>query len=294
MTSLDRANLMERILTILPVGVWIMDTNGQIVYGNPEGQKIWAGARYVAPERFGEYKGWWTATGKEIAPEEWAASRAIRNGEISIDEEIEIQCFDGTHKILLNSAMPIRADDGSIEGAIIVNHDITERKHMEERLRQLAEHDPLTGAYNRRLLFDQLEAEIERSKRYGALSVLMFDVDLFKRVNDEHGHVAGDRVLAGIAALVRENLRGPDKLARYGGEEFVVIAPGIDGRQAAVLAERLRQVIAAAKFDSLPPVTCSFGACQFRNGDDTDALIRRADDLLYKAKQAGRNCVAAE
>jgi len=292
MPALDLAALMQKILTILPVGVWIMDASGKIVYGNPAGQAIWAGARTVGPERFGDYKGWWVATGKQIQAEEWAAARAIHNGEISIDEEIEIECFDGTHKIVLNSAMPIRREDGSIEGAIIVNHDITERKRMEQRLRDFAEHDPLTGAYNRRLLFEHLESEIRRAQRYGALSLVMFDVDHFKNVNDTYGHVVGDHVLAGIAALVRGELRGPDRLARYGGEEFVVIAPGVDSRQAAVLAERLRSAIAAERFDSLPQITCSFGVCELNDGD-ADSLLRRVDDFMYQAKRAGRNRVVS-
>ena len=90
MPALDLAALMQRILTILPVGVWITDASGKIVYGNPAGQAIWAGAHYVGPERFGDYKGWWVATGKQIQAEAWAAARAIRTGEISIDEEIEV------------------------------------------------------------------------------------------------------------------------------------------------------------------------------------------------------------
>lgn len=112
MSLIDRVDLLQRVLAILPVGVWIMDETGKIQYGNTAGQGIWAGGRYVGPEQFGQYKGWWVATGKLIRAEEWAAARAIRKGETSIDEEIEIECFDGSHKVILNSAMPIhRADD---------------------------------------------------------------------------------------------------------------------------------------------------------------------------------------
>lgn len=294
MSGLDRVDLYQKILALLPVGVWIMDETGKIQYGNPAGQKIWAGARYVGPDEFGQYKGWWVTTGKLIKPEEWAAARAIRKGEVSVDEEVEIESFDGKRKVILNSAMPIRRDDGGIEGAIIVNHDITKRKRAEERLRDMAEHDPLTGVYNRRSLFDILEAEIRRARRYrGPLSLVMFDVDHFKRVNDAHGHEAGDRVLVGIAETVRKELRAADRLARYGGEEFVVIAPGITAQQASALAERLRARIAATKVEPLPRVTCSFGVCQFA-GEDSDAFIRRADDLMYQAKQAGRNRVVSD
>ena len=121
----------------------------------------------------------------------------------------------------------------------------------------------------------------------------MFDLDRFKNVNDAHGHQAGDRILRGIADCVRGELRGGDVLARYGGEEFVIAAPGIEWRQAAALAERLRIRIAEERFDSLPQVTCSFGVCEF-NGGDVDSLIGQVDGLMYEAKRNGRNCVVAE
>ena len=294
MPPLGRVDLLRNVVEILPVGVWIMDQDGKILYGNPAGHRIWAGARYVGVEQFGEYKGWWVATGKRIEPEEWAAARAIRNGETSIDEEVEIECFDGTRKIILNSAMPIRDDDGNIVGAVIVNHDITERKRFEERLREMTEHDPLTNTYNRRHLYTILETESERARRYDtALSVVMFDIDHFKTVNDTHGHLAGDRVLVRIAEIVQQELRSVDLLARYGGEEFLIVAPGIDRPRAVILAERLRTLIATANFDPVPQITCSFGVHQF-GGEDTDSIFRYVDDLLYKAKQQGRNCVVTE
>ena len=139
--------LLQSVLEALPIGVWILDAEGRIVHGNPAGVAVWAGARYVGPQDFGEYKGWWMSTGERIAPEEWAAARAIRNGETSIDEEIEIECFDGAHKIILNSAVPLLGSDGRITGAIIVNQDITARKHAEtERAAMLREHERLSLA----------------------------------------------------------------------------------------------------------------------------------------------------
>ena len=294
MPPLGRLDLLRNVVDILPVGVWILDETGKILYGNSAGHRIWAGARYVGVEQYGEYKGWWVATGKRIEAEEWGAARAIRNGETSIDEEVEIECFDGTRKIILHSAMPIRDEDDNIVGAVIVNHDITERKRFEERLREMTERDPLTNTFNRRHLYAILERESERARRYGtALSVVMFDIDHFKTVNDTHGHLEGDRVLVRIAEIVQQELRSVDLLARYGGEEFLIVAPGIDRPRAVVLAERLRMLIAAADFDPVPQITCSFGVHQF-DGEDTDSIFRYVDDLLYKAKQQGRNCVVTE
>jgi PAS domain S-box-containing protein len=130
--------MLAAVLDALPVGVWIMDREGRITHGNPAGRRIWGGARYVGPEQFGEYRGWWTHTGKRIEPNEWAAARAIQKGETSLDEVIDIECFDGSRKTILNSALPVRGPDGSIVGAIIVNQDISLRRKAElERERLL-------------------------------------------------------------------------------------------------------------------------------------------------------------
>ena len=142
----DREVLMK-MLQLLPVGVWIMNREGRIIHGNPAGQQIWAGARYVGMAQFGEYKGWRADTGKLIAAEEWAASRAITKGEGSIREELEIECFDGTHKFILNSAMPIHDSNGAIIGAIVVNEDITEIKRAHDELKKL--NSELTEALNK-------------------------------------------------------------------------------------------------------------------------------------------------
>lgn len=127
--------LLRTTMELLPVGLWITDKEGRIIQGNPAGLQIWAGAKYVGIERFGEYKAWRVDSGKRIEPDEWAVARAIRRGEASIDEELEIECFDGTHKIILNSAVPIRSDQNEITGVVVVNQDITERKETEKRIR---------------------------------------------------------------------------------------------------------------------------------------------------------------
>ncbi|MBI5056542.1 MAG: PAS domain S-box protein [Nitrospirae bacterium] len=126
--------LLRKVLEILPVGVWITDKDGNIVQGNSASKRIWEGARYIGIEKYGEYKGWWLDTGKKIEPDEWAAARAIEKGETSIEEEVEIECFDGSRKIILNSALPIRNEQDEIMGTIIVNQDITERKKAEKTL----------------------------------------------------------------------------------------------------------------------------------------------------------------
>ena len=131
--------LLEAVMDSLPVGVWLMDGQGRIIRSNPAATRIWAGARYVGVEQFGEYKGWWADTGREIRPEEWAAARAFSKGETSINEKIVIQCFDGSRRTILNSAVPLFDAEGRVNGAVIVNQDIDSLERAQLEIRQLNE-----------------------------------------------------------------------------------------------------------------------------------------------------------
>lgn len=127
--------LLSSVLQALPVGVWITDRAGKIISGNPAGQAIWGGSRYVGVDQYGEYKGWWADTGEPIAADEWALARAIAKGETSVNELINIKCFDGKHKTILNSAMPIYDPKGEITGAIVVNQDVTQLLRTQKALK---------------------------------------------------------------------------------------------------------------------------------------------------------------
>jgi PAS domain S-box-containing protein len=131
----------ERLLTtavdLLPVGLWVLDAKGQIVISSAAAQRIWAGVHYVGLDQLGEYKGWRTADGTLVEAHDWAGARALEKGETTLDQEVEIECFDGTRKIILDSAVPLRESDGTIRGAVTVNQDITERKNTENALRQI-------------------------------------------------------------------------------------------------------------------------------------------------------------
>jgi PAS domain S-box-containing protein len=134
----ERERLLQGVLDALPVGVWIADRDGNIVHGNPAGRRIWAGERLVGVENYGEYKGWWAGTDRPIEPRDWALARAIERGETSIDELVDIQCFDGSRRTILNSAVPLRDDSGAVTGAIVVNEDVTQRKLVEETVANIA------------------------------------------------------------------------------------------------------------------------------------------------------------
>jgi len=169
-------------------------------------------------------------------------------------------------------------------------HAALQEKNAE--LERLSVTDQLTGLYNRRRLMEVLASEIQRSKRHEhAFSLLMMDVDHFKKFNDSLGHLAGDRVLAGVAEVLGEATRDIDTASRYGGEEFVVVLPETDLDEAVEVAERIRSSLAARIFEGRR-VTLSVGAAEFpRHGDDVQPLIAAADAALYRAKEGGRNRV---
>jgi diguanylate cyclase (GGDEF)-like protein len=161
-----------------------------------------------------------------------------------------------------------------------------------EELERLSVTDQLTGLYNRRRMLEVLENEVHRSRRLEhRFSVLMMDVDHFKKFNDSFGHQAGDRVLAGLAEVLRETTREIDTPARYGGEEFLVVLPEAGVDAAVEVAERIRTTLSARIFEGRR-VTLSVGVAEFpTHGDDGERLVAAADDALYRAKEEGRNRV---
>lgn len=161
-------------------------------------------------------------------------------------------------------------------------------------LQQQADHDGLTGLYNRQKFNALCAAEIARGKRYGTpLALIMFDIDRFKNVNDTYGHLVGDEVLIETARTVEARMRELDTLARWGGEEFMILAPHTDLDHALNLAEQVRSVIDEHVFPTVGRMTCSLGVSALAQHDTVDRLIYRADAALYLAKRNGRNRVAA-
>jgi two-component system, cell cycle response regulator len=167
----------------------------------------------------------------------------------------------------------------------------------QEALREQATHDSLTGLYNRRAIIERLDYELARARgQPGILSLLLLDADHFKRVNDGHGHQVGDDVLREMATRLRGVLRASDALGRYGGEELIAVLPASDVSVAMRVAETMRSAVAANPFATRNgplAVTVSIGSATWNGRDDADALIKRADEALYRAKSAGRNRVEA-
>jgi diguanylate cyclase (GGDEF)-like protein/PAS domain S-box-containing protein len=219
------------------------------------------------------------------------------------DHEAKLLKKGGKVMHCLLAATQRRSEDGSLLGYQGIVRDITAQRVMEETLREserkykeLSITDDLTGLFNQRHFYNQLRAEIDRIRRYNhPMALLLLDVDNFKLYNDTYGHLAGDKVLAKLGQLIRESLRKTDSGYRYGGEEFIVILTETPGQESMVVAERLRKRFADEIFFpvSLEPVgiTVSVGVASYREGEDIESFVKRADQNMYQAKGKGKNCV---
>ncbi|SDH69253.1 sensor domain-containing diguanylate cyclase [Roseospirillum parvum] len=188
--------------------------------------------------------------------------------------------------------VPIKGGDRDYLLCMI--NDVTEQRRLMRRLEHQATHDPLTGLFNRQHAQRVIDGEIRRAQRLvHPASLVMIDVDHFKRVNDRFGHPAGDQVLQEVAARLAERLRETDMLARWGGEEFLILLPGTDRDGARRLAETLRQAVGGAPFGEVGRVTLSLGVSALRPGESVSAWLSRVDVALYEAKHAGRDRTVA-
>lgn len=200
------------------------------------------------------------------------------------------------HEFPVELAIAAVMSEGKLEFSAFIR-DITERKRVETELREMATTDFLTGWANRRHFIAGMTDELARLQRADHLkaSVLMLDLDHFKRINDALGHAAGDAVLRHVAALMRDELRRIDTAGRIGGEEFAILLPGANPDEAKILAERLRQKVAMnplARDDQVISVTVSIGIAALQASDaSADTALLRADQALYRAKNHGRNRV---
>lgn len=197
--------------------------------------------------------------------------------------------------------MPVKNEGGEVEYVCFTLFDVTDTSIYQMKLQELtlqlkdaSDHDGLTKLFNRRFIEETLDKEFSRARRYGhTLSVIMTDIDFFKKVNDNHGHLAGDEVLRVVADRLKSCLRDSDILGRYGGEEFMIVLPETKSDGAIILAERLRRAVEAepvALRETSLAITISLGISEIRTDTKNyEQLIGEADQGLYESKEAGRN-----
>ncbi|WP_018649555.1 MULTISPECIES: sensor domain-containing diguanylate cyclase [unclassified Thioalkalivibrio] len=285
----EQLRLLSTALEVSGDPVLITDPEGTITYVNAAFEELMGYSRRdvlgANPRRFRSgshddafYRGMW---------------ESLERGETFRGEFVNRR-RDGSLIHLEQTITPVLDDHGEISHYVALGKDVTDRVRMEDEIRRVAHTDWLTGVANRLSLGNTLEAEIERSQRYGRpLSLIMFDLDHFKAVNDRYGHDAGDEVLKALAKTVSAELRDADTLGRWGGEEFIILVPETRLVGATAMAEKLRQAVAAMSVPGVPGVTASFGVAERASGDSAKLLARRADEAMYQAKRAGRDRVVA-
>ena len=283
----DRA---ETYFEAVPVMVLVVDTSGRVKAINQRGCELLGLARetvvgtdYFANFIAGDKEGWLTKV-----------YRALREGHEKVTEYVEHTVITavGEHRVVAFRSTLLRDATGQVEGLLASGVDVTESRRMEAELEYQANHDPLTGLYNRRRMTELVDGEMKRARRYGtAASVILFDIDYFKAVNDNYGHGIGDAVLQELVAVVERRLRDMDSFSRWGGEEFLVLLPETDLASARQAAEALRALAVATDFTGVGSLTISLGVAVFDEDEAMEALLKRADNNLYAAKSGGRNRV---
>lgn len=276
----------RRLFETAQDGILLLDADtGQITDVNPFLINILG----YSHKEFLNKKLWEIGLFKDIASSKAAFSKLQTKGYVRYDD-LPLERKDGR-----NIEVEFVSNVYLVNGKKVIQcniRDITDRKRMEEKIEKLATKDVLTGFYNRRKYKEIIRIEIERVKRYNQpLSIIMFDIDHFKKINDKYGHSDGDYVLKTIAVIVRKNIRKIDYLFRWGGEEFLILSSETQLNNAHELAERIRKAIARYRFKNIGKVTVSFGVTKFKKTDTQDRFIKRADDAMYKAKKKGRNRV---
>lgn len=267
--------------------IWTTDTDGNLTYVSPSIEKI---TGFSPSEIIDNPK-------KDlICPESYdCIFEAINKSIVNVGNNLKFIDFRSDLMIKNIVGETIWTDTtvsgmynkaGEFKGIVGVSKDINERKLMEERMRHISITDCLTGLYNRAKIDEILKEEIQKK-----LSIIVLDIDYFKKINDKYGHHMGDLVLEEFAGILRKNVTEDCHIGRWGGEEFLIILPDKDIQEAAKQAEKLRDAISAHEFLGLRFLTASFGVASTDYATNEIELITKADEALYSAKRKGRNRV---
>jgi diguanylate cyclase (GGDEF)-like protein/PAS domain S-box-containing protein len=287
----------EQLFESAPEAVALVDNNSNIFRVNSEFTAMFG---YTLDEVSGR------SIDDLLAPGDLHEKAASLTREVAAGKKVAYETLrkrkDGKLLDVSILGTPITIDGGQ-EAVYAIYRDITDRKQAEELMREseriyqeLSITDNLTKLYNQRHFYNQVTIEIDRSKRYdNPLSLLMLDVDDFKRYNDNFGHLEGDDVLVRLARVIQRNIRGSDSAYRYGGEEFVIILPEAKGEEGAIVAERIREEFKKETFfpeeGKVIHVTVSIGVSELLADDDLPELIEKADKRMYEAKKQGKDQV---
>lgn len=291
------SSLCSHIVERLEDGIVAIDNHHNIILFNEGAQRIFGYTQddvmgrhlnILVPERF--------HLQHDVMIEEFGSSDKEAKLVAQRTRQLYGRRKDGSEFAASISIMKI-GGSGLQPGYAAIIRDISEDKKTEDELLRLAATDPLTGAFNRREFTSLADQESQRANRYNhPLSIMMLDLDHFKRLNDTYGHAAGDKALQRFTTLCCNALRTVDIFGRWGGEEFVTLLPETDAEGAVIIAERLRKLVSQSILvynDQKISFTASIGIAQYRSGEVTvEGPLSRADSAVYDAKKAGRNRIS--
>jgi len=291
----DQVTFVEAVLENLDSGVVACDAQGRVTQFNRVSREMHGvPLQAVLPQEWAESYGLCRPDGITPLPlRENPLFRAL-SGETVRDDEVVIGLKDAEPRTVLVNGHSISDGDGELLGAVVVVHDVTDRRRTEAALTRLALYDPLTDLANRALLHDRLEHAIARQMRQpGPLALLLLDLDGFKLVNDSLGHQAGDGLLVALAGRLRSCLRPDDTIARLGGDEFAVLLESTsEGRALAIAAQILAMVRKPVSIEGRSIASdASVGVAMSTGGDTPESLLRNADLAMYAAKDRGKGNV---
>ncbi len=302
----DSEDKLTTILDSVDSFIYLKDKESRYLFANRPLRELWSIDKDdLMGSRDEHYFDATTATSIRLKDR-----KVLESGEILKTEEVMTVPGTGKTAFYISTRLPLRHEDGTIYALCGILTDITERKLMEEQVRQMAFYDPLTELPNRRLLYDRLSQTMASSKRSGCHSALMFiDLDNFKPLNDAHGHEFGDLLLIEVARRLKACVRSMDTVARFGGDEFVVMIPEMDAdkrktaMQAGIIAEKCRAALSETYRLVLAPgsgsesrvehtCTACIGVTLFLHSSSSqDEILKQADAAMYEAKDAGRNSI---
>ncbi|HAH04978.1 MAG TPA: hypothetical protein DCM05_00410 [Elusimicrobia bacterium] len=270
---------LEAIVSSTSDAIWTTDLSGRIIYFSPGAERMLGRS---LREVFAKPAADLFAGGKAEAGR--VHRQLLAQGSLA-EHESSLLKADGKNLRVTITVSLLKDRQGTLIGTLSIAKDITRRVELESKLRALSITDDLTGLFNQRHFHDRAAAELKRARRQGEkLSLLVIDLDHFKKANDLWGHLEGDRILAETGALIRSSIRGDVDLAfRYGGDEFVVLLPGLGERTAKRIAERIRAAAGRKAFAKV--VGLSIGAASLQASDSLADLLHRADVRMYKEKR---------
>jgi diguanylate cyclase (GGDEF)-like protein len=275
---------MRALLEAGTDGLALCDEEGRYLLYNDRAKKL-LGLGGAVPHLLFRFDGT-----TPFPPEELPVARALLGEEIRGVELVVRDARNGSEILVHAAARPILDSEGGVIGAVCSFADVSDLKMSRDYLTMMATTDELTGLPNYRALRNRLADLCAEGARGRSFALVFADVDHFKLVNDRYGHAVGNEILAKIARVLRTQVRNTDLVARFGGEEFCVLFVDVDEARAIGLAERLRESVEALEFAER--LTASFGVCEYSSRfSDVEALMRAADQALYRAKARGRNCV---